>query len=119
MMQLTGLNFKNIQQLIQLDNNNIKKQPNQKMGRRPKQILLQRRHTDGQEAHKKILTSLITAAAAAAAAAAKSLQSCPTLNANQNYSEGPLHTRQNGHHQIINAGQGVEKREPSGTVGEN
>ena len=47
-MQLTGLNFKNIQQLIQLDNNNIKKQPNQKMGRRPKQILLQRRHKDGQ-----------------------------------------------------------------------
>ena len=55
MMQLTGLNFKNIQQLIQLDNNNIKKQPNQKMGRRPKQILLQRRHTDGQEAHEKML----------------------------------------------------------------
>ena len=31
------------------------KQPNQKMGRRPKQILLQRRHTDGQEAHEKML----------------------------------------------------------------
>ena len=31
------------------------KQPNQKMGRRPKQTFLQRRHTDGQEAHQKIL----------------------------------------------------------------
>ena len=32
-----------------------KKQPNQKMGRRPKQTFLQRRHTDGQEAHEKML----------------------------------------------------------------
>ena len=31
------------------------KQPNQKMGNRPKQTLLQRRHTDGKQAHKKIL----------------------------------------------------------------
>ena len=29
--------------------------PNQKMGRRPKKIFLQRRHTDGQEAHEKML----------------------------------------------------------------
>ena len=36
---------------------NIKKnkQPNQKMGRRPKRTFLQRRHTDGQEAHEKLL----------------------------------------------------------------
>ena len=41
-------------QLMQL---NIKKnkQPNPKMGRRPKQIFLQRKHTDGQQAHKKML----------------------------------------------------------------
>ena len=33
---------------------NIKKQPNQEMGRRPKQIFLQR-HTDGQHTHVKML----------------------------------------------------------------
>ena len=29
--------------------------PNQKMGRRPTKTFLQRRHTDGQEAHEKML----------------------------------------------------------------
>ena len=41
-------------------------------------------------------------------------------NANQNYNEVSPHTGQNGHHQknlqTINAGEGVEKREPSCTV---
>ena len=32
------------------------KQPNQKVGKIPKQTFLQRRHTDGQEADKKILS---------------------------------------------------------------
>ena len=43
-------------------------------------------------------------------------------NANQNYNEVSPHTGQNGHHQslqIINAGEDVEKREPSYTVGGN
>ena len=31
------------------------KQPNQKMGRRPKQTFLQRRHRDSQKAHEKML----------------------------------------------------------------
>ena len=35
------------------------KQPNTKMGRKPKQTFLQRRHTDGQQTHEKMLTSLI------------------------------------------------------------
>ena len=38
----------------------------------------------------------------------------------QSYNEVSLHTGQNGHHQslqIINAGEEVEKREPSYTVG--
>ena len=42
---------------------------------------------------------------------------------NQNYNEVLSHTSQNGHHQknlqTINAGEGVEKREPSCTVGGN
>ena len=44
-------------------------------------------------------------------------------NANQNLSEVPLHASQNGllskSLQVINAGEGVEKREPSYTVGGN
>ena len=32
-----------------------KKQPNQKVGKRPKQTFLQRRHTDGQQTHEKML----------------------------------------------------------------
>jgi len=44
-------------QLIQLNNykQNSNKQPNQKMGRRPKQTFLQRRHTEDQQAHEKML----------------------------------------------------------------
>ena len=34
---------------------NIEKQPNQKMGRRPKQTFLQRGHIDSQETHEKLL----------------------------------------------------------------
>ena len=46
-----GLTSKMYKQFMKL---NIKNnQPNQKMGRRPKQTFLQRRHTDGQKAHKK------------------------------------------------------------------
>ena len=48
-------------------------------------------------------------------------------NANQNYSEVSPHTGQSGHHQKVdkqvdkqvNAGEGVEKREPSYTAGGN
>ena len=52
------------------------------MGGRSKQTFHQRRHTDGQKAHEKLLN--IT-----------NYQ----RNANQNYSEFSLHTGQNGHHQ--------------------
>ena len=87
---------------------NIKKnkQPNPKLGRRPKQTFLQRRHTDHQQTHESMLT--ITN---------------HYRNANQNYNEISSHTSQNGHHQknlqTINAGEAVEKREPSCTVGGN
>ena len=34
-----------------------KPEPNQKMGRRPKQTFLQIRHSDGQQAHEKMLNT--------------------------------------------------------------
>ena len=64
---------------------NIKnKQPNQKMGRIPKQTFLQRRHTDGQKAHEKMLNIANY-----------------WKNANQNYNEVSPHTGHNGHHQKV------------------
>ena len=65
-------------ELTQLNN---KKQPKQKMGRRPKYTFLQR-HKDSQKAHEKMLN--ITDY---------------QRNANQNYSEISPHTSQNGYHQ--------------------
>ena len=74
------------------------------MGRRPKQIFLQRRHMDGQQACEKMLN--ITNY---------------YRNTNQNYYEIPPHTSQNDHHQqvkkITNAGEGVEKKLLSSTFG--
>ena len=85
-----GLISKIYKQLMQLS---IKKnkQSNQKFGRRPNQTFLQRRHTDGQEAHEKLLT--IT-----------NYQ----RNANQNDNEVSPHTSQNGHHQKIYKQQMLE-----------
>ena len=61
------------------------------MDRRPKQTFFQRRHTDSQQAHEKVLNSA-------------SYQ----RNPNQNYSEVSPHTGQNGRYQknlqITNAG---------------
>ena len=61
----------------------------------------EKRHRNGQEAHEKILNK----------------------NANQNYNEVLPHISQNGHDQKlykpINAKEGMEKREPSYTVGGN
>ena len=51
------------------------------MCRRPKEMLLQRRNTDGQQAHEKILN-----------------MTSYQRNANQNYNEVMPHTSQNGHH---------------------
>ena len=50
------------------------------MGRIYKQTFIQRRHTDGQEAHEKILNIINY-----------------QRNASQNYNEISPHTRQNGH----------------------
>ena len=73
---------------------------------RPKQMFLQRRYTDGQEAHEKMFN--IT----------------NQKNANQNYNEVPSHTGQTGwlaltSLHITNAEEGVVKRESSYTVGGN
>ena len=83
---------------------NFKKQYFQKIGKRPEQTFLQRRHTDSQQANEKMLNIINY-----------------LRNTNQNYNEVSPHTGQNGHHQkdpqTINAGKGVEKMEPSFTVG--
>ena len=49
-----GLISKIYKQLIQL-NGQKNKQPNPKVGKRPKQTFLQRRHSDGYKRHEKIL----------------------------------------------------------------
>ena len=80
-----------------------KKKPYEKLGR-SKQTLPQRRHTDGQQAHEKMLS-------------VANYQ----RNANQNYNE--VLPPQNGHHQkslhIINAGEGEEKKELAYGIGGN
>ena len=76
---------------------NTKNQGTQsKMGRRPTNTFLQRRYTDGQEAHEKIFNI-----------------SNYWRNTNQNYNEVSPHTSQNGHH------QGVVKTKPFYSVGGN
>ena len=70
-------------------------------------MLLQRRYTDGQEAHEKMLN--ITNYHG---------------NANQNYSDVSITSHQSEQSsskklQTINAGEGVEKWEPSCTIGGN
>ena len=54
------------------------------MGRRPKQTFFQKRHTDGQKAHKKMLNIVNH-----------------QKNANPNYNEVSPHTGQNGLHQKV------------------
>ena len=75
------------------------------MGKGPEETFLQR-HTDGSQAHEKMLNITYY-----------------QRNANQNCNEISPHTSQNGHHQkilqTINAGDDVEKREPSCTFGGN
>ena len=76
------------------------------MGQISKKTFLQRRHTDDQQTHEKMLN--ITHY---------------QRNANQNHNEVPLHASQDGCYpkdlQAINAGEGVTKREHSYTVSGN
>ena len=75
-----GLNLQNIQATYTTQQQKSQ-QPNGKMGKKPKWTFLQRRYTDGQQAHEKMLN--IT-----------DFQK----NASQNYNEVPPHTSQSGHH---------------------
>ena len=50
-----GTSLQNLQIAHETYNQNT--QPNQKMGRRLKQTFLQRRHTDGQEAHENVFNN--------------------------------------------------------------
>ena len=99
------INHKNIQaaHAPQYEKN---KQPNQKMGQRTKQASPQRSHTDGLKTHEKMLN--ITHY---------------QRNANQNHNMVPFwHWSEwllSKSLQTINAGEGVEKRDPSYTVGGN
>ena len=81
MKQLKRINFQTIQ-AAHTPQHQKNKQFNQNVAKRPKQTFLQRRHTDGQEAHEKMLNIANY-----------------WRNANQNYKETSPHTRQNGHHQ--------------------
>ena len=75
------------------------------MGRRPKQIFLQRRHLDGQKAHEEMFNIANR-----------------QRNENQNYNEVSPHTSKwssSKNPQTTNAIQGVERREPTYIVGGN
>ena len=81
MKQLQRINLQNLQaaHAAQYQKN---KQPNPKMGRRPKQTFLQRRYKDCSQTHERMLN--ITN---------------HQRNATQNYNEVSPHTSHNGHHQ--------------------
>ena len=76
------------------------------MGERTKQTFPQRRYAYGKQTHEKKLN--ITHY---------------QRNVKQNHNEAPSHAGQNGCHQkslqTINGGEGVEKREPTYTIGGN
>ena len=75
------------------------------MGRKSKRTFLQRRHTDGQKAHEKMLMNITNY----------------QRNANQNFNEvttSHWSERPSSKKSLqTNAGEGVEKRESSYTVG--
>ena len=82
-MKQQRINFQNIQ-TAHTSQHQKNKHPNQKVGKRPKQTFLQRRHTDGQQTHEKMLNVAHY-----------------YRNANQNYNEISPHTSQSGNHQEI------------------
>ena len=90
-----GLNVQNIQTAHTTQKQQQQKQPNQKIVRRLKKSFLQRNHTDGQQAHEKMLN----------------ITNCQR-NANQNHNEVSPHTGHNGiikTLQIIHVGECGEK----------
>ena len=100
------INLQNIQtvHVVQYQKN---KQHNKKMGRKYKHTFLQRKHTDGLEACKKMLNVTIIQFS--------SVKSKLQWDITSHQSGWPSSKNL----QAINAGKGVEKGEPSYTVGGN
>ena len=112
------------------------KQPNQKMGQRTKQTILQRRHTDGSVQFSSIQSLSCVLLCDPMNHSMPGLPVHHQLlefsqrhekmlnitqyqrNANQNHNEVQSHAGHNGYYQKIykHAGEDVEKREPSYTV---
>ena len=103
-----GINLQNLQihsaAPYQKTNKQTNKQPHQKMGRRSKQAVLQRRHTDGQKNTWKDIQyhSLL-----------ERCKSKPLRGTTLNQPEWPSSKSL----QTVSAGEGVEKKEPCYTVG--
>jgi len=97
-MEIQGIHLQNMQTVHATQ---LKKTSNRKVGQRSKWAFLQRRHPGGHKVRKRCSASLIVQF---------------KRNTNQKFNEISLHTSQHGHLKnstTINAGGGVERREPS------
>ena len=97
--------YKHLLQLHTKTNKQTNKQPHQKMGRRSKQTVLQRRHTDGQKTWKDVQHHSLQ----------EKCKSKPWWGTSLHQPEWPSSKSL----QTVSAGDGVEKKEPYYTIGGN